>query len=147
MDFLINVQSFRPRTWRSNLLLVRFPPCLNPPRLTDKVGPILLRPRKLKVYTGDSINVFYSRIQFSFVAIYEGVRYISSPSLRTTLKYFCINHGDQRYFFQFEIIINVLLPPYLNTYVIFYGHILILSVRGPSLYVRIWRLQTSDSDV
>ena len=40
---------------------------------------------------------------------------------------------------------------HLNTYVICLHPleiiILILSVRGPSLYVRFWRLQTSDSDV
>ena len=30
----------------------------------------------------------------------------------TTLKYFCVIHGDQRFFFQFEIIINVLVSSF-----------------------------------
>ena len=50
---------------------------------------------------------------------------------------------------KFEIFINVLVSwfrfnwIYLNVI----GNILIISLRGPSLYVKIWRLQTSDSDV
>ena len=46
-----------------------------------------------------------------------------------TLIYICINHGDQR------------------VYSIWNHHIVILFVRGPSLYVSIWRPQTADSDM
>ena len=69
------------------------------------------------------------------------------------LNYSCINHGDQRVFTiwknQFEIIINVLVSffeylCYVSTVII---NMFTLSVRGPTLNVRIWRLQTSDSDV
>ena len=86
------------------------------------------------------------------------------------LKYFCINHGDQR-FLQFEIIINVLvvsfrfiwipmlwvyghyiflykclsclIPFYLNTYVMGLGPFFLynISVRRSTLDVRIWRLR------
>ena len=69
----------------------------------------------------------------------------------TTLKYFCINHGNQRSFFQFEIIINVLVLSASFEYLCYRSmaiiNILILSAREPSLYVRIWRILTSDSDV
>ena len=70
----------------------------------------------------------------------------------TALKYFCINHGDHKVFFNIEIIINVLRffrfiwIPMLWVY----GHykLLILSVRGPSFscdkwrQVRFWRPKT-----
>ena len=40
-------------------------------------------------------------------------RIYAAPAVKgltiNALKYFCIKHGDQRFFFQFEIIINVLL--------------------------------------
>ena len=60
------------------------------------------------------------------------------------LKYFCINYGDQRVF-QFEIIINDLPCSFCFIWISVlwvYGHykFLILSVRGPFLYVIIWRL-------
>ena len=74
----------------------------------------------------------------------------------TTQKYFCINHGDQR-FFQFEIIINVLAPSASYIYLCYASttittlincklkkKMLILSVRGSCLYVKIGSLQTSD---
>ena len=54
--------------------------------------------------------------------------------------------------FQFEIIINVLVflsgsLEYVNYWYIAITNIFILSVRGQSLYVKIWHLQTSDFDV
>ena len=64
----------------------------------------------------------------------------------TALKYLCLNHGDQRVF-QFKIIINVLVSSFWFIWIpICYGcaavrNILILSVRGPTLYVRIWRIK------
>ena len=66
----------------------------------------------------------------------------------TTLNYLCLTHGDQRGF-QFEIIINAFSALFEH---LCYGttaiiNILILSVRGPSLYVRICRLYTSGSAV
>ena len=60
------------------------------------------------------------------------------PITPGTLRYFCINHGYQRFFFQFEIIINH--PLYSNTYVMGLRPIyifLIHSVRGLSLDNRI----------
>ena len=39
----------------------------------------------------------------------------------TTLKYFCINHEDQRFFFQFEIIINVLVSSFRFIWIPCYG--------------------------
>ena len=60
----------------------------------------------------------------------------------TTLKYFYVNDGDQMFFFQFEIIINVLVryfrasfeyPRYVSRAII---NTLILSGRGPSLDIR-----------
>ena len=57
-----------------------------------------------------------------------------------TLKYFCINHGDQRVLFLLEIFINFLALStsyeylcYESTVIIF----LILSVQRPTLDVRI----------
>ena len=64
-----------------------------------------------------------------------------------------VNHRYWRCFFQFEIIINVSVSSFwfrwipkvwVYTAII---NIRFLWARGPSLYVRIWRLQTSDSDV
>ena len=71
-----------------------------------------------------------------------------SPSL-TTMNYFCINHGNQMFFFQFEVIITVLvssfrfiwIPRYLS-----YGStsitniFIMLQCGGSTLGVRIWRL-------
>ena len=58
----------------------------------------------------------------------------------TTLKYLCINHGDQRRFFKFEIIdiLDVLVSSSASFEYICYGstaitNILIILVRGPSL--------------
>ena len=48
-------------------------------------------------------------------------------------------------FFQFEIIINVSVGPFRCYGITAIRNI--LSVQGQSLYVRIWRPQTSDSDV
>ena len=69
----------------------------------------------------------------------------------TILKYVCINNGDQR-FFQFEIFWNVSVSFSASFEYLCYASmailsILILSARGSTLDVRIWRLQTSDSDV
>ena len=65
----------------------------------------------------------------------------------TTLTYYCIiyNHGDQ--IWNHHKCLSWLFPLHLNTYW-HYGstaiiNSLILSVRGPSLDVRIWRLRTS----
>ena len=54
-------------------------------------------------------------------------------------------------FFQFEIIINVLASPSDSFEYLCYRstpirNILFFSVRGPSLYVKICRLRTTDSD-
>ena len=62
------------------------------------------------------------------------------------LNYFCKNHGDQKFFFQFEIIINVLVSSFWFIWISMlwvYGHINIftLAVWGSILVVRIWRLQ------
>ena len=61
-----------------------------------------------------------------------------------TLKYYCINHGNQSLgFFNFEITTNVLVNCVSVSFIyLCYGstairNILILSVRGPFLYVRI----------
>ena len=55
-------------------------------------------------------------------------------------------------FFSFEIFINVLVSSSVLFEYLFYRstailNVLIISVRGPSLDARIWRLLTSDSDV
>ena len=75
-------------------------------------------------------------------------RIYAAPAVKglilTTLKYFCKNHGDQR-FFLFEVITNVLASFSASFEYLWYGstavkNILILSVLGSILYVRIWRL-------
>ena len=69
----------------------------------------------------------------------------------TTLKYGDINHERSKGFFNLKLsCLNQLFPLHLNTYVMrstAIRNVLILSVRGSSLYVRIWRPQTSDYDV
>ena len=67
----------------------------------------------------------------------------------TALKYVCINHGDQRvfliwnyhkclsYFFRF-----IWIPKLSWLWVYYHYNILILSVRGPSSDVGVWRLMT-----
>ena len=66
----------------------------------------------------------------------------------TSLKYFFLN----QFFFKFQITINCLVSLFPSCEYLCYEsaaimNISILSARGPSLYVRIWRLQTSDSDI
>ena len=51
------------------------------------------------------------------------------------LKYVYINHGDLRVFFQFEIIIDVSVRSVRFIYTYY-----TLSVRGSTLYVKIWRM-------
>ena len=65
----------------------------------------------------------------------------------TKMKYVSINHGHQRCFFQFDIIINVLVSSFWFIWIQMlwvYGQYkcLVFSVRGPSLDVRIWSLKT-----
>ena len=66
---------------------------------------------------------------------------------------FCINHGDQHFFFKFEIIINVLVGSFCFICIRMlwvYGHSLILPARGTvfirqnltSTDVRFWRIKT-----
>ena len=69
----------------------------------------------------------------------------------TTVKYFCIKLGGP-IFFQFEIIINVLVSSFCfilipMLWVYGYYKCLIFSGRGSSLDVGIWRPWTSDSNV
>ena len=58
------------------------------------------------------------------------------------LNYFCINHGDQRFFFNLKSSYSSLLAVSASFEYLCYGsttiiNILLLSVRGASLYVRI----------
>ena len=69
------------------------------------------------------------------------------------LNYFYANHGDQTFFFQFEIIINLLVVSFRSyrlPMLLVYGHFkyfLKIFKIFSTLDVRIWRLWTSDSDV
>ena len=65
----------------------------------------------------------------------------------TTLKYFNINHGDQKCFFQFKIVINVLVLSDSFKYLCYVSMAIInsISVRRLTLSVRVWRQQTWDS--
>ena len=85
---------------------------------------------------------------------------ISRALILTTMKYYCINHEDQRVFslWTHHKYLSLLSKLHLNIYVmgrpctviinvLFFQEILILSVWGLTFHVRIWRLQTSDSDI
>ena len=72
----------------------------------------------------------------------------------TSRKYFCLNNGNPKCFFQFEISIHVSVSsfrfisiPMLLVYNTAIINMFILLMRGSSLSVRIWHLQTSDSEV
>ena len=103
------------------------------------IGPM---PQKLLPFWSSWIRPWY------WIELAGKTHFISlTPTQVTTLKYFCKTHEDQRVF-QFQIIINILVSSslfiwipicYVSTAI---GNILILSVRGLTLDVRIWRLQS-----
>ena len=73
-------------------------------------------------------------------------------SALTPLNYFCLSRGDQRVSFNLKSSkISLVALPGLFEYLCYGSSALIIiiipSARGPALYVRIWRLQMSDSDV
>ena len=70
-------------------------------------------------------------VYYYIVKSWERYKWALAVKVLTLAKpnYFCLNHEDQRVF-QFEIIITEI------------GNILIVSARGPSLYIRIWRLHS-----
>ena len=66
---------------------------------------------------------------------------IHTPLTHTTLKYFYTNYGDQRFFFQFKIIINVLVSSSALFEYLCYGYIgisdiCILTLQGLTLDIR-----------
>ena len=88
-------------------------------------------------------NPFACDIKSLFVFNQQESQHFNPALTLTALIYFCRHHGDRR-FFQFEIIINVLVSsfgfiwiPILRVYCHF-----TLSARGPTLDVRFWRLKT-----